>query len=465
MNMYLTLFLSFYLSCLTQAYAEEKPSLPLTTPLLSSTEATAFTLSATTGIVVPTTYPWLARAAQITQIHSQVTTSGLSFGIPSQRAAYSNLMQAGNQIASKVRLIEQIGDAGARAYARSIGYTPLYQGVPGQGKGFDQVYRKGRQVIVLEAKGGGSPLGKYYGGLLQGTPEYTLKVANNTLHSQSASPAAKQAAKEVIQAYKEGQLVIEVAHTKHVAGEPKLTNVDTTYGEISLPSSLEVAHKISLTVGVTGALFGGTIDLMSQLATSQEIDWERVGGMTVLSGISGYGGSLTGLMLEHALVNNQIQLFSHLVPTSLSASLLSSLSGGMATTALFAYGAYFLGYSDLNFANRSVMAGAIGSAAGALGVMTTLQLVAAFGTASTGTAIASLSGAAATNASLAWLGGGSLAAGGGGVAVGSTILTAGAALVVIGIGAGVMYICHLNDEKTERARVGHLLASVQQGLK
>lgn len=49
--------------------------------------------------------------------------------------------------------------------------------------------------------------------------------------------------------------------------------------------------------------------------------------------------------------------------------------------------------------------------------------VSALATASTGTAISTLSGAAATNATLAWLGGGSLAAGGGGIAAGSAVLT------------------------------------------
>ena len=52
----------------------------------------------------------------------------------------------------------------------------------------------------------------------------------------------------------------------------------------------------------------------------------------------------------------------------------------------------------------------------ALGIATT------FGTASTGTAIATLTGVAQTNAALAWLGGGALAAGGGGVAAGETFL-------------------------------------------
>ena len=52
----------------------------------------------------------------------------------------------------------------------------------------------------------------------------------------------------------------------------------------------------------------------------------------------------------------------------------------------------------------------------AMGIATT------FGVASTGTAISSLSGAAATNAALAWLGGGALAAGGGGMAAGEAFL-------------------------------------------
>lgn len=66
----------------------------------------------------------------------------------------------------------------------------------------------------------------------------------------------------------------------------------------------------------------------------------------------------------------------------------------------------------------------------------TTAAVAALGTASTGTAISTLSGAAATNATLAALGGGSLAAGGGGMALGATVLgatTLGVGLMVGGI--------------------------------
>ncbi|MEU5905333.1 hypothetical protein ABZ780_13280 [Micromonospora sp. NPDC047467] len=73
---------------------------------------------------------------------------------------------------------------------------------------------------------------------------------------------------------------------------------------------------------------------------------------------------------------------------------------------------------------------------GAVGAGTSAQAaalwgVSTFASASTGTAISSLSGAAAQNAVLAWLGGGSLATGGGGVAAGSVVL--GAVTVVPGL--------------------------------
>ena len=78
-------------------------------------------------------------------------------------------------------------------------------------------------------------------------------------------------------------------------------------------------------------------------------------------------------------------------------------------------------------------AGAAGAFA-ASGVTTTAVM--ALGTASTGTAISSLTGVAATNATLAALGGGSIATGGGGMALGTTILgasTLGVGLLVGGI--------------------------------
>lgn len=78
----------------------------------------------------------------------------------------------------------------------------------------------------------------------------------------------------------------------------------------------------------------------------------------------------------------------------------------------------------------------LGTAGGFAAAGATTAAVMALGTASTGTAIASLSGAAATNATLAALGGGAIAAGGGGMALGTTILgatTLGVGLLVGGV--------------------------------
>jgi len=77
-----------------------------------------------------------------------------------------------------------------------------------------------------------------------------------------------------------------------------------------------------------------------------------------------------------------------------------------------------------------------GATAGALTGMGAYGAVGMLASASTGTAISTLSGAAATNATLAWLGGGSLASGGLGMAGGTAVLgglVAGPLLAVGGI--------------------------------
>jgi len=75
---------------------------------------------------------------------------------------------------------------------------------------------------------------------------------------------------------------------------------------------------------------------------------------------------------------------------------------------------------------------AIGS--GALTGMAVYGAVGMLASASTGTAISTLSGAAATNATLAWLGGGALAAGGGGMAAGAMVLGGVVAAPVLAVG-------------------------------
>lgn len=82
---------------------------------------------------------------------------------------------------------------------------------------------------------------------------------------------------------------------------------------------------------------------------------------------------------------------------------------------------------------------ASGAMAGAITAFGAYGAAGALATASTGASIATLSGAAATNATLAFFGGGSLAAGGLGMAGGTAILgglVAGPALAVLGVVVG-----------------------------
>ena len=108
--------------------------------------------------------------------------------------------------------------------------------------------------------------------------------------------------------------------------------------------------------------------------------------------------------------------------TLLATSLASGTAGGAVAGAAVAFGAY--------------------GAAGALA------------TASTGTAIATLSGAAATNATLAFFGGGALAVGGLGIAGGTMVLgglVAGPALAVLGFVMGAKASSNLDNARSNLA--------------
>lgn len=92
---------------------------------------------------------------------------------------------------------------------------------------------------------------------------------------------------------------------------------------------------------------------------------------------------------------------------------------------------------------------AVGTAGGFAAAGVTTSAIMVLGTASTGTAISTLSGVAATNATLAALGGGSLAAGGGGMALGSMVL--GGATLGIGLLVGGMIFNMTGSKLSDKA--------------
>ncbi|MDD6029582.1 MAG: hypothetical protein PUE68_02045 [Kiritimatiellae bacterium] len=123
------------------------------------------------------------------------------------------------------------------------------------------------------------------------------------------------------------------------------------------------------------------------------------------------------------------------------------------------------GLKQISELAASVTGGALGGAVsggvvafGAYGAATALA------SASTGTAIAGLSGVAATNATLAFFGGGSLAAGGLGVAGGMTVLggvVAGPALLVLGSVMGAKASANLDNARANMAKMGQAEEEVE----
>ena len=110
------------------------------------------------------------------------------------------------------------------------------------------------------------------------------------------------------------------------------------------------------------------------------------------------------------------------------------------------------------------ISGVSGALAGAAFTSGAIGFAMAVGTASTGTAISGLTGVAATNAALAWLGGGAVAAGGGGMAVGAAVLTGGAIVVVAAVGFGVNWVAKELDERSNRLLIEGRMAAVERHL-
>lgn len=107
-----------------------------------------------------------------------------------------------------------------------------------------------------------------------------------------------------------------------------------------------------------------------------------------------------------------------------------------------------------NYASSIIGGTATGALGGALTAFGAYGAAMTFGAASTGTAIGTLSGVAATNATLAFLGGGSLAAGGLGMAGGTIVLgglVAGPALAIMGFIVGAKASANLDNARSNYA--------------
>lgn len=149
-------------------------------------------------------------------------------------AAAANMTELQSQwlrsnLRERVRIAERIGESGAEALAKKLGYVPILRnGDKTLSQGFDQVYlARNGGIVVIEAKGGTSAISQAYG-CKQGTPEWAIEAAKRVAKSPNASAAEKHTAQVVLEAAKEGRLTVQVVRTRHVLGEPVAAVLEST---------------------------------------------------------------------------------------------------------------------------------------------------------------------------------------------------------------------------------------------
>ena len=213
-------------------------------------------------------------------------------------------------------------------------------------------------------------------------------------------------------------------------------------------------------VGVA-AIAGAIVFLLgiglSCLSTGN-VDWEIATSSALMTFGGTFAGQYLGSQISSALIVTDIgKRLTSLLPlralgyTRLAGSL-GGFAGGLFTSALISYGLWLLGLCDIRTAHRSMVAGSVGTAGGLVVYISSQAAVVAWGTASTGTAISELGGAAAAKATMAWFGGGSIASGGLGASVGTAILSSGVLAVAVVAYIGVNFIFKYLD-KNERLRL------------
>lgn len=129
----------------------------------------------------------------------------------------------------RVKLAEQLGDDGARAFAKSKGWTPVFDGTNrGIAQGPDQVYRGMNDLAhVIEAKGGSGQLGHAYGHV-QGSSEWAVESAKRVLRHPNATEVERRGAALILDAAAKGNLQVHVIRTSHVLGEPTVAVLEQT---------------------------------------------------------------------------------------------------------------------------------------------------------------------------------------------------------------------------------------------
>lgn len=227
---------------------------------------------------------------------------------------------------------------------------------------------------------------------------------------------------------------------------------------------------------------GRSAQLVGQAPETEDVSAEAIENPTA-SGLEDHEAAIIGYNAAFSLMNDRgVSLLHQLERTTDLIGHVEFLVNSIARTpksfetdfeAIRIDKADFLGVEelarkDLEAARRSATGAGAGLTAGAAvaGIAPTAAMWVAttFGTASTGTAISTLSGAAASNAALAWLGGGAVAAGGGGTAAGSALLALAGPIGWTIVGATLLTSIALYTRKKigNREEKREVLLAVQQ---
>lgn len=129
---------------------------------------------------------------------------------------------------------------------------------------------------------------------------------------------------------------------------------------------------------------------------------------------------------------------------------------GLGATFAISYGSYLTGNGTLREANIQMLSGGTGVLASIVLYNAAWTAVGMWGSASTGTAIATLHGAAATKAIVAWFGFGGFA-GMSATTVGTIVLTGGTVVAAVLASGAVIYAVQIHDEKQEKIRTERLI--------
>ena len=227
-------------------------------------------------------------------------------------------------------------------------------------------------------------------------------------------------------------------------------------------------HLKLLKVSVMGGAAAAGMTLLRQVWKTGSVNWTQT-GQHGIAGMAGAGAAhATGTALHWTLVETEVgQKIAGMMPLQKiggqSIQKVFGITGGsIVGSAVYLSTLYVLGSVDRKQAARQIGRSAAQVVAAKGAGAAAVTGAAAYGTASTGTAIASLSGAAAQNATLAWWGGGSLASGGFGMSGGLAVLGGIGTVAGLAAIAATGYIFRKMDKAERRTTVKARLSIVAE---